>query len=235
MGFMRLVKGAGIGAGLMYFLDPDLGRRRRARLVDKAVGTVHHLGDALETALTDAANRAEGVWCELRRLVAPESPIDDARLEARIRTRLGRAVSHPRAIEVRAQHGRIVLSGPIFRNEVEGLLAAVSRARDVSAVENRLEVHDRPDVAVLQGEPRRTASDTAWTPAGRLAASVAGGLLMARCMRNPSPWNVLLGTVGYGLLLRAVAPKIKRISGLTDGAAVQAGRGPQRAATLSTR
>lgn len=52
--------GVGLGAGLMYVLDPDRGRRRRAQLRDR---TTHAVGEALDTlgkSGRDIRNRARG-------------------------------------------------------------------------------------------------------------------------------------------------------------------------------
>jgi hypothetical protein len=56
-----LLAGAGLGAGLMYLLDPDLGRRRRAIARDKAVRLAHETQDTAEVVARDMQNRAQGL------------------------------------------------------------------------------------------------------------------------------------------------------------------------------
>jgi hypothetical protein len=192
----------------MYLLDPDLGRRRRSLLMDKVVSGTHQLGDGLEVALADSANRLEGFWYELQHLFAPRAQVPDARLEARVRAKLGRVASHPRVLSVQAGNGRVTLRGPVLRDELDEVLSAVASIRGVAMVDNQLELHDQPgDVPGLQGEPRRVgaAGQAGWTPGARLAATVAGTWLMLRCSRNPTPVNVLLGTAGFGLFTRAAS------------------------------
>src|SRR5437762_2000619 len=58
---MTLLAGAGLGAGLMYFLDPQMGRRRRALARDKAVSLGHQAQDAAELVGRDMRNRARGL------------------------------------------------------------------------------------------------------------------------------------------------------------------------------
>src|SRR5262245_1423665 len=58
---IAFLAGAGLGAGLMYVLDPQMGRRRRALVRDKAVGLAHQAQDAAEVVAKDAANRARGL------------------------------------------------------------------------------------------------------------------------------------------------------------------------------
>lgn len=43
-----LVGGIWLGAGLMYVLDPDRGKRRRAMFRDKATDVLEQAGDAIE-------------------------------------------------------------------------------------------------------------------------------------------------------------------------------------------
>src|SRR5262245_25793240 len=94
-----LVTGTGLGAGLMYVLDPRAGARRRALARDQAVHAIRLLGDRLDVARRDGANRLRGVAAELRGMLAPE-PLPDPVLTERIRARLGLATSHPGAIEI---------------------------------------------------------------------------------------------------------------------------------------
>ncbi|HKD35183.1 MAG TPA: hypothetical protein VKB78_00240, partial [Pirellulales bacterium] len=59
-----LLKGAGVGAGLMYLLDPDLGHRRQAKLRDRLTGAVSRVGDSLDVAWRDLWHRADGMAAE---------------------------------------------------------------------------------------------------------------------------------------------------------------------------
>jgi len=56
-----LLAGLGLGAGLMYALDPDVGRRRRALARDKAVGLAHQTQHAVDVVRNDVRNRARGL------------------------------------------------------------------------------------------------------------------------------------------------------------------------------
>src|ERR1700674_2514577 len=61
-----LLSGIGIGAGLMYLLDPERGRQRRAIARDKAVALANKTGDAVARRSRDIGNRAKGVAAEVR-------------------------------------------------------------------------------------------------------------------------------------------------------------------------
>ena len=58
--------GVGIGAGLMYILDPQLGRRRRSMMRDPARHVMHETQDGIQTVATDMRNRARGLAAEAR-------------------------------------------------------------------------------------------------------------------------------------------------------------------------
>lgn len=66
----RLAGGIGIGlalgAGLMYFLDPERGNRRRALVRDKVVHYGHVVEDEVSAKARDLSNRAKGVVHEVR-------------------------------------------------------------------------------------------------------------------------------------------------------------------------
>jgi osmotically-inducible protein OsmY len=146
--------GALVGAGLMYFLDPDRGRRRRALLRDQiahAGNELEGLGDAVASQARHLTNQAGGMVAETRARVMREE-VDDVTLTARVRSELGRLVSNPSSIGVSADHGRITLTGPILTREVDSLIDGVESIRGVADVINRLQVHEQPgDVPGLQG------------------------------------------------------------------------------------
>ena len=77
--------GAAAGATLMYVLDPDRGRRRRAQLRDKAVHATHASSDAASVITRDARNRGQGVVVQTRKRLRPDHP-DDEELAQRVRT-----------------------------------------------------------------------------------------------------------------------------------------------------
>ncbi|HLH30930.1 MAG TPA: hypothetical protein VKY31_06975 [Terriglobia bacterium] len=58
--------GAGIGAGLMYLLDPQLGRRRRAILHDKTVSLTRQATDVVDKTARDVRNRAYGTVVSIK-------------------------------------------------------------------------------------------------------------------------------------------------------------------------
>src|SRR5919204_5239983 len=53
-----------LGAGLMYFLDPVQGRRRRALVCDQCASVLAQWSDALDKAARDLSNRTWGMVAE---------------------------------------------------------------------------------------------------------------------------------------------------------------------------
>ena len=201
----------GVGAGLMYLLDPNRGARRRAVAWDKLVSAVSHAGDCIECAARDLWHRAYGTFAESKHLFGREEHVDDEVLVARVRSKLGRVVAHPHAIKVAAREGHVSLFGPVLRAEVQGLCDAVARVRGVRSVDtNYLEVHRHAGaVPALQGGARRGGSrlDVAqenWSPATRTLLGAAGAALGGYGVARRDAAGVVLGVVGAGLVLRCV-------------------------------
>ena len=199
---------AALAAGAMYLLDPDRGRRRRALLRDQALHAARKTGDGMDALSRDARNRLRGTWACLRRRLDNRS-VDDAVLVARVRSRLGGAVSHPSSIEVTADHGRVTLRGPILAEEVGRLVARVKAVPGVSSVENQLTVCERPGtVPGLQGRATRTGprpewEQEYWSPTMRLVTGASGSALAALAARRGGPVGLLTAVAGLGLLARA--------------------------------
>ncbi|MBX6315226.1 MAG: BON domain-containing protein [Isosphaeraceae bacterium] len=213
-----LLKGVGIGAGLMYLFDPEMGRRRRALVRDQWIHLSHKLEDTLRKGMCDLSNRLQGVMSEgLSLFSTHEAP--DRVIEERVRAALGRVVSHPSAIEVTAHNGHVVLSGPILASEVDRLIATARSVWGVTGVEDRLEVHEQPgNHPALQGGHRRTGPrpelwQNTWSPATRLMLGFGGVLALTRLLRLSSPTSLAAGLIGASVLAASLAEGPQRSSG----------------------
>lgn len=58
---MNFLTAAGLGAGMMFFLDPRNGRRRRVFVRDKMIRLSHEIQDAGEVVRRDVRNRLQGL------------------------------------------------------------------------------------------------------------------------------------------------------------------------------
>ena len=80
--FFALLGAMGLGAALMYFLDPDNGRRRRALVRDQYDHGKRVVEDATEAAVRNAANHARGAIARVQNRIASthEAPqaLDDS-------------------------------------------------------------------------------------------------------------------------------------------------------------
>ena len=139
--FFALLGAVGLGAALMYFLDPDTGKQRRARVRDQYAHGKGVLTDATEAAVRNAANHTRGAIARVQgRLTASGQAVDDSVLIERVRAAMGHVVTDPHAIEVRVHEGCVTLKGPAQPHEIGELVACAERVRGVREVENRLSV-----------------------------------------------------------------------------------------------
>src|SRR5438045_9409997 len=101
-GTLALVGGAGLGAGLMYLLDPERGDRRRTALTDSVACAVNDAADRFPNVAAVAADALAGARQAASRLETPRFVTDlSARLDAPRRVtdfaQAGRRVSTLRA------------------------------------------------------------------------------------------------------------------------------------------
>jgi hypothetical protein len=103
-----------------------------------------------------------------------------------VRTGLGRAASHPRAIEVDVRNGVVTLRGHAFSTEASGVLAA-AEAAGAQAVHNELELHDTAEgIPSLQGEgrvpqPSLDILQKNWAPATQALVAI-GAVALGACL-----------------------------------------------------
>ncbi|HEU5050017.1 MAG TPA: BON domain-containing protein [Gemmatimonadales bacterium] len=134
-----LLLAAGIGAAVMYFLDPGRGARRRAIARDRTRSVLRTGADELERRAEDARNRVSGALSTTRSRFRRETP-DDDRLVARVRAELGHHTEQAGHIEVLAENGTVTLRGRIPEEERGELLRAARKVRGVQELRDELEV-----------------------------------------------------------------------------------------------
>ena len=210
---LGVLAGIAVGAVITYFGDPYRGRRRRAHARDK----VRHLANVAEKAIDrsfrDLTNRAHGVFAEGLDVIMPAQVSDEVLLE-RVRTRLGRLVSHPGALEVRVADGHVMIRGDVLTEEEPRLLEGVRRMHGVREVIDELKLHDEPgNCPALQGKrvvhPKGCAClNGRFTPATRAVLGATGiGLLLGGIFhvgRKRSCLGTMIGLAGGGMLVRSI-------------------------------
>jgi len=148
---VALVGGVGVGAALMYFLDPDRGKRRRRMVSDKAVSATNKVTETATRMNHDLRNRAYGLFCEARGLFKSEDVTDDVLMD-RVRAKLGRVSHNLGALNLGVQDGVVSLKGACNSNELKRVLRAVGLVRGVKAVDNQLDVQGEDRFAAGQEE-----------------------------------------------------------------------------------
>lgn len=165
-----------LGAAVMFALDPDAGRRRRALLRDRTASLTRRSGGAATGFMQDLRNRATGVASRLRG--RRDDPHDDRVIEARVRAAIGRVATHPGAIALASVDGIVELNGPVFAREHDEIIRAVQRTAGVLAVIDRMSQHEgAANVPGLQGEVPMRERSNRWSRLAMCTACTAAALL----------------------------------------------------------
>ena len=187
------VCGVGVGASLVFLLDPDRGARRRALIRDKVVRASRKTRNAVDATGRDLGNRVTGLMAGARVMFENDTDNDPV-IEQRVRAELGRITSHPRAIAVHAKDAVITLTGEVLASEVSSVLRGASGVRGVNFVQNNMTVHQSADgIPALQGSAPRSgyfSAGTAWLREGWspsamvLAGTAAAAIVTAVAVRR---------------------------------------------------
>ena len=135
-----LCAAAGLGAGLMYFLDPNRGKARRMYVRDKCSSLYRAGLKEIDHKVADLEHRTKGALAEVKSVLHREEEVSDPKLEARIRTRLGRALEHPHSVRVTALDGNVILTGDVSIQEANRSETSAKRTPGVKSVENLCEL-----------------------------------------------------------------------------------------------
>jgi len=162
--------GVGLGAAMMYFLDPDRGTRRRTHARNQMIQASHRMRDVAREQ-REALRRAQ-------------QSIDDSALADRARAMLGQVVSRAQALALEASRGVVTVSGPIAREEIRLALKALKRVPGVQRVVNALEPHPAPQRMWRDRRLTWAGDRGTGTRVAAALASAAGIGLMARAAMN---------------------------------------------------
>ena len=183
----QVLVGLGLGMASAFMLDPSRGRRRRALASDRVTRASRRTREAIDATMRDMSNRTKGIVAATRGRLVNEN-VDDRILVERVRARLGRACSHPRAIDVEARGGDVTLRGPVLASEVTDLIAVAAAVRGVHSVTNALEPHDSAEgVPSLQGAGQKAGPtldilQRTWAPGTQALVAAAGLAATGVCL-----------------------------------------------------
>lgn len=155
-----IVVGAFVGAVLMFFFDPEQGRRRRALLRDqitratesaedranelgkRAKETYQETRSNVESAANTLQNRAQDAQYQVRAgmdyLQETIEEVTDVDLVQRVRSELSNHVWQPHLLDVSAENGKITLRGQLPQDQINRLMTAIAAIPGVREVENDL-------------------------------------------------------------------------------------------------
>ena len=138
---LRLIRYVGLGALLVYFFDPENGRRRRALARDRIPAYFRRMSAKAERTGKAVAAEAEGVKQKATHLKEQEKPQpDDVTLARKVETEIFRDADVPKGqINVNAENGKIVLRGEVEKPAmIKDLEKRAKKVQGVAEVENLL-------------------------------------------------------------------------------------------------
>jgi uncharacterized membrane protein len=190
----------------MYLLDPISGKRRRAYTRDKMTHLAKEADTVVGRTIRDLSNRYQGLVAETEMFWTEEEVADDV-LADRVRTVLGRVISHPGSVDVAVDCGWITLTGAILASDERPLLHRVRGVRGVRGVQSNLEVYkSAAHISGLQGgiprQERFELMQTNWSPAARLFSVLAGSAAALYGFRRRDAEGIATALLGMGFIAR---------------------------------
>jgi len=211
----------GMGAGLMYFLDPENGRRRQAEVRDRVSAALRKSDLTIHRTMKDFRNRTRGMMYETASWLRSE-PTADWILEERIRSKLGHWSANPGAIDIRVENGVVYLTGAIIQAEVDELASNIRDMQGVENIENQMDIYVDPAYIPNQGEESANSNGAEdfrgrWTPTARLASSMGAGAMLIYGRGRKGLIGSVLSLAGLGLAFRALTNlELARLLGGTE-------------------
>jgi osmotically-inducible protein OsmY len=134
---------AALGAALVYFFDPDNGKRRRKVTIDRLAGFLRRQSRK-SGALTKRADKFKQKATHLREEPKPQP--DDVTLARKVESEIFRDADVPKGkVNVNAEDGKVVLRGEVDSPEmIEELVGKARKVQGVQDVESLLHTPGQP-------------------------------------------------------------------------------------------
>jgi hypothetical protein len=132
---------------LVFFMDPERGRRRRNMARDRLRARIRRTGRGLRSMWRGAAAETQGVSHRIVHLVPKATEVtDDETLRQRVESQLFRDRHIPKGdLNINCEHGMVILRGELDSPlEVAQLEERVRRTPGVRGVQNLLHPHGTP-------------------------------------------------------------------------------------------
>ena len=130
---------AAIGAGLMFFFDPQQGNRRRKMFVDRTAGFFRRGARSAQQAGQGVASEAYGVTQKVKHAREEEKDLDDVTLARKVETEIFRDAEAPKGqVDVNDVDGVVYLRGEVEEDMIKDLDKAARKVSGVKGVENLL-------------------------------------------------------------------------------------------------
>ena len=130
---------AGLGAGLMFFFDPQQGNRRRKMTVDRVGGMARRLMRRSERAGQAVASQTYGMAQKATHMREEEKDLTDETLARKVESEIFRDADAPKGqVNVNVVDGVVYLRGEVQEDMIADLEAATKKVTGVKGVENLL-------------------------------------------------------------------------------------------------
>jgi osmotically-inducible protein OsmY len=142
--------GVAVGTLIMYLFDPRTGTRRRVVLRDKTSSVARRyarLGARLSRHLR---NQLQGIVAVTAGSLRQSGAESDAKIQARVRSVLGRTTPHAHAVDVSVSDGRVSLRGTLPPHEAGFVVRAAELVHGVKKVENLITPPMEPGATPIQ-------------------------------------------------------------------------------------
>ncbi|MDQ3890438.1 MAG: BON domain-containing protein [Actinomycetota bacterium] len=144
---------AALGAGLMYLLDPQEGRRRRALARDRTAGFVRRTFRRSASMGRAVSAETYGATQKVTHMREEEKELDDTTLARKVETEIFRDADAPKGqVDVNVVEGVVYLRGELEQPDM--IRALENKARKVSGV------RDVENLLHTPGTPAPTTPET---------------------------------------------------------------------------